>query len=1098
VAGLIDSLDGLLSVQVDLSVSAGNLGAVTDAVSALRAGPDVLGGLRQAIAALPLPPGLEGVAQLSTNLDNLPGLLTLDTAAALAPVLGPIAGLSLHLEVSATGSIGGIVELLRAGLSIATGRQHGGAQGMPSGAELPQQQKPSFEEIRQAATEARAALQALGPFDAPTLLERLMRAASGFRTPLVRFIPLPLVDDLMQPLATVESWRTMNGAQLAASLGQTLGTLAQVLDLPSTRIGQPVLDASARIQAAVDGLPQLVLDVRALARPEATLAQRQAVRAALTALAEALDADSGPFSALRELPNDLVQARLVAVRAVEPPMNLGPLMAQMRTLIAGIPHVEGNPLEDVVDGIAAFDLSILTDAMAAVRGAIDDAVKAAEDGRQAVRDALTGLLQPVDQAVAAAVDAFDPSAINTALEAVPAQFQTFLESNIEPAIAPLRDAIAQAVTQISAAAENFDPSALIQPIREKMEAAAKIVNDPAVASAFAEVERVLQQMFDAVSSIDLSGATDEVIGLLGDIEDKLRKIDPGNIPDPVKPPLREAVSFLTGIDFQAELGKPIDEAGQKVAAGGAVALREIEEGLEDVRGRVEKFRPSVIIAGTLGAPFAGLKGQLEDFCPSQLFGALSSELHGLAQHAHVLDSATILAPLRQALATVTHALDSIRPGALLEPVNKAIDKAIADVLAASHLNQVFDGITDIVGEVQAYVGLANDLRAVLEDAAAMFGAPGDGEQAVQQFVEEALDRLDPLDIAALAAAFDAVAAANERNQRSALAGRIAPALRSADSAAQALAAHAQLGALGAAVDTLAGDAETRAAHAGFRKALGSWQQVRDDIGEVAGALFERLEDYQLAEIIDGGSVLDPLMQRPATIPALKAAIRPALEEAVREPLLTLNAALQAISPYLAGMSGGLAALIGAAHAKVDAITGAQGVGGVVDSVDTLVDQLRNLDLTPISDPLDAVFGRLEAGVAKLAPDGLAVAIDGANAAIEGLFDLGRLIPADQISALDGQYRGAVQRLLQLDPSVAISAELDPVFETLMANVLPLFDLPKRLRAISDAAVATLTTSLKGELAKVEAKFDEMLHAIPLQDTGTPGASVSVSASVAVG
>jgi hypothetical protein len=67
----------------------------------------------------------------------------------------------------------------------------------------------------------------------------------------------------------------------------------------------------------------------------------------------------------------------------------------------------------------------------------------------------------------------------------------------------------------------------------------------------------------------------------------------------------------------------------------------------------------------------------------------------------------------------------------------------------------------------------------------------------------------------------------------------------------------------------------------------------------------------------------------------------------------------------------------------------------------------------------------------------------------------------------------------------------------MVIVLPLFELPARLRELSDAAVAALGGALLAELAKVEAAFDAMLNAIPL-DGGGGGASISVSASVSVG
>ena len=1096
-AGLLASLDGLvgdLPVSVNVSVSVGQLGDVVGAVEKLTKGPDVLASLRTAIAALPLPPGLEGLGQLSAALTALPTLLALDPAAALAPVLTPIAGLRGSIRVSATGNFGGIVELLRAGIAIATGRQFGGPQGMPDAATLPQQQKPTLAEMRAAIVEARAVLQALGPFDAPSMLQHLLRASAGFRTPLIRFMPVPLIEDLMQPLATVEGWRGQSGAQLAASLSATLGLLARIFDLPTTRVAQPILDGAMRLQGAAAEAQAMVVDLQDGTRHEA-------VAGRLRAMADILDADRGPFGALRELPNDLTHARLVAMRAVEPPFEIGPLMERVRGLIALMPTVEADPLKSVADGIAEFDLSALTDALGAVRSAVDTAVKAAADGRSEVRDRLLALLQPVDQAIVAATGAFDPAAVTAALAAMPGQLQGFVDGQIAPVVQPLQTAIGDAVAGIAAVTDAFDPARLMAPIRAALTDAAALIDDPAVAGAFAEVERVLNQVVAALEGFDLSGAADEVVGTLDDLKGKMKEIDPAKIPDAAKPPLREAVKVLTDIDFKAEISVPIEDAGKLAAAGAGVALRSVEEGLEEVRIRVEKFRPSVLIGAGLAAPFAGVRGTLEGFRPGQLLGQLQGELNGLASRAHVLDAGTVLGPLRSAHAQVMAGVAQARPSKLLAPVNAAIEGAISDVLAASHFDDAFDGVQDIVTEIQTWVGFAAELSDVLDDAAALFSSPGDGEQVVREFVDSALDRLDPLQMADLATAFATVIAANQRNERAAVAAVICPALREADAGATALAKSAGLKALTAVVTTLpAGPASAgvKAAHAAAMDSLASWNRVRDDIDEVAGALFERLQDYAQADVIEGGSVLAPFMKPPQTVAQLKATIRPALEDAVREPLLALNAALAAISPYLAGMAGGLSQLIGAAHNKVEAITGEAGIGGVVESIDTLVDQLRSFDLAPISDPLNAVFARIEAGVAGLSPEGLEDAIDGANAAVKGLLDLGRLVPDAQVRALDSQYRAAVQKLLALDPSAVISAELDPLFENLMAGVLPLFELPKRLRGISDAAVAALTGSVGAELGRVEQAFDDMLRAIPLQDTGGPGTSVSVSASVSVG
>jgi len=1091
-AGLLASLDGAsasASVSVDFSGLIADLEGIAAAIEALQRGPDVLIDLDAAIAALPLPPGLDGLPALQAALAALPGLLRLDASAALLPVLQPLTGISVTVSVTGGGGIGAIVELLRSGIMLASGRQHGGPQGMPGAFEPPQQQKPSLVEVRAAIVEARAALAAMGPFDAPTLFGKLQRGAIAFARPLVRFVPVPLVDTLMQPLATVEGWRGQSAAALAASLSATLGTLEAIVDLPRTRVAGPILAGADALVAAPTRLAALAGMVAA---------SPDLVAAEVRALAAVLHADEGPFRALRELPNDLTHARLLAVRAMEPPTTLGGAMEKLRAVIALIPDVDADPLAEVVAAIDGFDLSALTDTLAAVREAVDTAVSAAEAGRDAVREQLTALLAPVDAAVAGARAAFDPAVVTDALAAVPAQLEEFVTGNIAPVIDPLKAAIATAVEGLGTAVEALDPAAILEPVEAAMREAAALINDPAVADVFTGLERALADLLAEIEAIDLSAATDAVVGGLGDIEGKMREIDPANIPDPLKPPLKAARDFLVGIDVTAEIKGPADKVGAELAAGAGALFVDLERGLDEVKMRVERFRPSAMVAGAVGPAFSDIGGQLEAFSPGTLLGGLQARLNGLAGRALVLDAGTVLGPLLALHGQAMGGLEAVAPARLLAPVEAAIQKAIADVLAASGVDTALDGVTDLVAEVQLWVGLAAELADVLDDAAALFANPGDGESAVRDFVDEALDRLDPVDMARLAAAFAGVAAANTRNTREAVAGLVAPALRRAGTAAAAIAPSAGLAALRAATAALpAGTAraEVMAADAALAEALAGWGRLEDDIDEVAGALFERMLDYAQSEVLDGGSVLAPLMQAPASVPALKAAIRPALEDAVREPLLALALGFQKVSPYLVGMAGGLSALVRVSHAKVNALTGADGLGGVTGSIDTLVERLRGFDLEPVSAPIGVIHARIAGGLAALSPAGLAPAIANANAAMGRLLDLGELLPEAQVRALDNAYRSAVQALLRLDPVALVGGKLDPLFEELMALVLPLFELPARLRALSDAAVAALGAALLLELAKVEQAFDAMLNAIPL-DGG--GGSVSISASVSVG
>jgi hypothetical protein len=101
-AGLLESLESLFNgsgVSGQVSGSAAGLGSISSAVDGLKNGPQALGNIGSAITALPAPAGLQGLGNFSTNLSSLS--FPTDFSSALAPILGPLAGINVQASVGA-------------------------------------------------------------------------------------------------------------------------------------------------------------------------------------------------------------------------------------------------------------------------------------------------------------------------------------------------------------------------------------------------------------------------------------------------------------------------------------------------------------------------------------------------------------------------------------------------------------------------------------------------------------------------------------------------------------------------------------------------------------------------------------------------------------------------------------------------------------------------------------------------------------------------------------------------------------------------------------------------------------------------------------
>jgi molecular chaperone GrpE (heat shock protein) len=1138
--GLLAELDALsLSIDIDAQIEApaAELRQVITLVNQLVAGPPELDQMRAAIGSVPLPPALEGLASLGADIaGSVEGRFPDDVRPLLRPLLAPLLDLAAGgLRAGATVRVTGIVEVVRELMRLTTGRVFGGPQGMPDGPEGGPQSftappMPDIAELRAGIAEARAVLEGLGPrIDASRVIELLRRASGGFATPLRRWPPLPLVGELMEELATVEAWQRMTAPQLTASLRRTLEMTAALVASPRERVAAPAIAGAATLAgggAMLAAAEAELAAVFATVRPkvlagtgQATtteLVRLEAQAEALEGLAHALDVDAGPLAAVDALPDALTEQLLTVLRTLQPAHDVTPLVERVRQLVAELPAAEAEPLADVEQAIRDFDLSVLSAPLAAVRDAVQEAVDQVEAAKAEVRDALIAALQPVADALDAALAAARLDEIREALEGVPAALDAFVDDELRSSAAGLRDAVGTAVGAVSETADSFDPGVIVEPLRAALEQASDVLRSSEVTRAFDEVEEALETAIRAIESFDLSGAADEAVGLMGQIETRLADIDSALIPDEVKPIIAQAVEVVTRIEFTTEIAAPVlDKIEQAARTGPDMVLRTLEGSMDEVRVRVEGFRPSQAIGEALDRPFRELTSTLRQFSPRELLGRLQEALDGIAAGVGVLDVEAVIAPVAEVHAELAAQVERLRPSALLRPVEEAVEAAVAEIYGAVGLDDVFGGLAEVLAQIEALLGLLGDTRDLLAQAADLLEDPGDAEAEAEALVAAAVARLDDADMAALAPAFAAVADAVRATERNALAADLARSLQAAGDRVPAMLASPAAGRVKALIRAFP-DRELRqgrdrpsqrrlvavmdrllAVAAALDAAPPRWAMAAPRLQLYAGSIQERLLPYHQLLIGEGAGVLDSFARPPATTAALRAAVEEALRDGLAQPLRLVVEVFRRLAPHVGAHGRGVAAVMDAIHAKMDEVVGAGGIAGAVGAVEEVADLLRDIDMTPVSDPLDALHGRITEAVEALDPAPLRAVLEAARDAIGDLLTVTTIVDPADADQLDAAYAAAVDKIEGLAPAAIVSATLDPVYEELLADVLRVLELPKRLRALLQAAGADLTAEAKIQLARVEEAFDRMLRAIPLQ-TGARQASASVSVSVGVG
>jgi len=1131
----IGTLRGGIDISADISVQADALGVLAALVRSLADGPPELGDLAGLVANLPVPPALGGLAQLGTQLPAAIAQAPDDPAGLLGPLLAPLSALaSGSFSVSATIDIGAVLEVVQEVIRLTTGRVFAGPLGMPDGPgggpqAFPVADLPSIADLRAAVAEARGTVAALGPaLDAPRLLEMLQRAGAGTGPLHPRFPPVPILRDMLEALGTVASWQGMAPTTLSRSLAATLQDTARLIAAPRRLVADPLLAAATAAQAApatfervADDLGMLLPSMAArlaggLSLPtatEATALERAA--AALEPVLAALSPARSPLARVEDVPFHATGHLLRAQRALSGGGDGGALLARIEGWIAALPAPDPAPLAPAVEQVAQLDLAALAGPMGALREAVEDALAAVDAAQDTVRDALTAAIQPVADALDSALEAAQLEQVVPALAGFAGQLSTAIDDTVRPAVEAVTGAIDTAVAAVAGAVDGFDPAALVAPLRDALDQLAALLSDPAIQDAFAAVAEALQAAADALEGLDLSVAADAAIANIATIEGKINEIDPTTIPEEAKPLIAQAVEVVISIDFSVSVGDPL-VGGLETAleAGPQALLGAVEAGVDSLRAELDAFKPSAAIGAAIGAPFDDMLATMRGFRPSALLGQVQAALDGIAAQAGVLDIGAVLDPLHQAHAALGDLVARLAPSVLLAPVRAQADLALQRLQQETGLDRAFAGLGELAEAVQEPLELLEDVRDLLREAAALVSNPGDAATAVGTMLDDAVARLDTVDMAVLAAGFSATASAHASIQRDAMVVPLAPALRAAAATAPAALAGPG-GRLGRALALLPLDPLDRARDTpatrrarvaarrlvSVREALPSlaadWPALGQRLSVQAGELEGKLADYQRLLVVEGGGAFAGMTEAvPPDRAALQAAVRAALEEEVAAPLRVLQAGFAALAPWLANLATGISDLLDAIAVKLDGVLGAGGLGGAAEGLAEFGDRLSHLDLSPIEAPLDLLHGRLAGALASLDPAPLEAALRQAADGLAGLLRVESLVPPASVQAADAAWDGLLARIEALSPEQLVAATLDPAWQSALGALAPVLEIPLQLRAILDGLLSTITGDARIQLVRVEEAFDRMLLAIPAR-TGVAVGSLSVSANISV-
>ncbi len=1129
-------MPGLLA-QLDLEIGNFNVGAMLDgvigqlgdlggAVGGLTGNPGSVGEILGALQNPPQPDGLDGVANFNTSVSGVLSLIPTDTSGPLAPLLEPFAGLRgiATLSVSVSG-LTAAFDAIKTLVEMTTGRVFGGPSPMPDGSDPGE--TIDLARIRSTIDDVEAQLEELGDIVDPSrLLALLQRFGPAAQDMHGRYPKMPVMADMFEAFDLIARWEAMSPAELTGHIAHTIEGSARFIALPRTRWVDPTL-AAARV-AGRGGetisrartelgplLGELPSRLSAGGRPSADeLARLDARLTELEALAHALRLGSSPLANVEALPRQLEREFMRVLRIVHPAIDRVALEQRARELVARLPAADPAPLAGIVTEIEQLDLSPITDPLSAVKTAIQTAVDTAKQALETVRQALEDLLKPLSDAISTVVHAIGLDRLQEALGQLPDLINGFMQNEVMSRLTSLKDDVQGAVDQVAGAVDAFNPGAIKDQIEAMVRQVASVLQNETVRSVFAGAQAVVGEIVTALEQFpaEMRNAADQSVQLLDQIREVASQIPSDLIPDAAKPALQTAVDTIADLDITGTVGEPLAQVVDVALEQGALPILEEFEGLlAELRVRLEKFKPSSLISDDIEKPFQDLFATLREFKPSDLLNRIEEALADLREQIHVVDPEELLRPLLDLYAQLHQAIEAIEPEKLLQPVEDAIQDTIRHLMEASGFENVFGAIRDFLEQLDAWVDLLDHAHNALERLAGRLEQPVSVEAQLDALSSGSLARIGQVDFAALGPALEQGRLAAQSVDHRRIAAELAPALRSAATAADALTGNdarelvaairalpsqsvlrfhsSELAGLG---DRLLGIATT------LEAAVDPWQSLGPRLIGMAGRLEGELRGYAMLGTIEGRHVLADFLEPPQNLAGLSTQVGDALRESMRLPVLTLAALFERIAPHAGGFARDLGRLLGALHGKIDSITGEQGLLGAVTALDEGLDLLRNFDLSPITDPLrtqvyDPIMGVVEA----INPEPLRAILQAVKDALEDLLDLANLFDRATIDQLDETYAEAVDKLAEFSPRKLLIDTVDPVYAELLAEILPLFDLVTRLRVAVEKAAEEIPPEIIAQLGRVETAFDALLRALPLQPSGG-GPSVSVSASASAG
>ncbi|MEM6262058.1 MAG: hypothetical protein AAGI38_06085 [Bacteroidota bacterium] len=963
------------------------------------------------------------------------------------------------------------------------------------------------------------------PMTVESLLEALHSSLAGFPRELIPTRYVPFLDELRQTLDTIMSWRSLSSSQIGSQVETTLSQVASYLN---QALDPAVLPYEAQLQQLQTDLSLISLQadiqqfVAELQNLDAAIngADLPGIDAAILALNSLLpslqnrlqsinstvfDGQQTAFDQqLHSLSFELEGQMLRVFSELNPPQDsalLGELIGKAGDAL----HPE--QVDRYQEGLNTFfswfkgvleqiDLSSIEQPIGDAATTASGVVDSLDDAMLQISSQVSVMFDEVDTLL----DQVDTTAITTAIEQAIQDFEQEVQQQIDNLFGPVRSAIQDALNLIDGAVDDFDPEAILDALREAIQALTGVLSDPSILNALGEIKSTLESAVEELNQLSFTPVNDAVVGQIDEVTATLNTIDPDELSTELKLALSAALALLPGEDFINQLKDELIQRFEDMVQLGPVALVElIKDQPAKLRLEVDKFAPVNLIGDELSAPFQQLLSKLEAFVPSSLLKPLEDELTKLRGIvAEQANPAQFFAPLEALYDQLLQAFEKLRPSDLIAPLQQKITDLINQLLEAATINDFMDLINNVMGQVQQIISFPGTLQTFLQEVSTLLNGLSDPATQLDSWLNGVLSSIDSLpNSIALQARMQQIGSSIDTLRGQAIETRILPALDALVLGLDTLNPQQQLNDIirlvrdmpSAAIVTLPAPQRTAvetflgsfspldAAFSGPLNRLNNWLEA---LRPRPQALRDFLSGWD-TKYLSANSPLFLCLPASLDLSGLQAMLRATIEQDLRTPILALLELLEPLKNLVDTMLTEFSFLLLDLQTQLfNIIDGPNSLTTIQQSINDLVDRIQNFDLGFLVNELEAIFDGVKLKLEAISPTVLKGLVDTAfNSALDNL-SLTTLIPTAQIEGLDATFESIIDKFRLLDPQRLVVEILQPEFEALIGPYLDAFDLGPCMEDLL-ARLSALDEELDVELQRAVAAFVAMLAAVPTID-----------------